>query len=115
MLKQYFSSNVNRMVRPFRMRLGQIARCLGVSFFIEGFALYGASLDPSSTFFAEAALAVAHARWARSADGGPPAMTDGQGDLQPPEEGNVVAPEHAARADLRSLRDGDNRIAHSAA
>lgn len=25
MLKQYFSSNVNRMVRPFRMRIGKIA------------------------------------------------------------------------------------------
>ncbi|MHC2620287.1 uncharacterized protein YjiS (DUF1127 family) [Bradyrhizobium huanghuaihaiense] len=29
MLKQYLSSNVNRMVRPSRMRIGQIARGLG--------------------------------------------------------------------------------------
>jgi len=31
MLKQYFSSNVNRMVRPFRMRISQIARDLRLS------------------------------------------------------------------------------------
>ena len=31
MLKQYFSSNVNRMVRPSRMRIGQIARDLDLS------------------------------------------------------------------------------------
>jgi uncharacterized protein YjiS (DUF1127 family) len=31
MLIQYFSSNVNRMVRPFRMRIGQIARDLDLS------------------------------------------------------------------------------------
>ena len=57
MLKQYFSSNVNRMVRPSRMR--KIARGLGLALFIEGFALYGASLHPSATFLAEAALATA--------------------------------------------------------
>jgi uncharacterized protein YjiS (DUF1127 family) len=31
MLKQYFSLNVNRMVRPFRIRIGQIARDLDLS------------------------------------------------------------------------------------
>src|SRR5215475_3239027 len=121
MLKQYSCSNVNRMVRPSRMRIGQTARGLDLSderssgrpvravypdmpgytrgrpevpvvdtdsptsrwwrtevaFFLEGFALYGASLDPSATFLAEAALATEHARWARPAGGCPPAMARG--------------------------------------
>jgi uncharacterized protein YjiS (DUF1127 family) len=109
MLKQYLSSNVNRIVRSSRMRIGQIARGLGRALFIEGFALYGSSLDPSVTLLAEAALATAHARWARSAGGYPSAIAHGQGGLQPPEEGNVVAPELAARAELGPRR-GRNRM-----
>lgn len=80
---------------------------MAIASFMEGFALYGASLHPSATFPIDEDSVAAKARQPRLADSHWPAMAYGQGVSEPLKGSNVIAPGLVAWAEQRPHRRTD--------
>lgn len=81
-----------------------------LTFFMEGFALYAASMYPSAVFSLDEASLPANVHQARLIDSRQAAMAHGQGSTHGPSGSNVIAPELAAWT-APSRRDGGDWLA----